>query len=75
MTYTLDVRGDQTFIVDGDRPVGLVQPDTYYPELRRWSAYRKGGNQFDTNDGWRHVSYHQTRREALAAVGYHEAGR
>lgn len=38
MTWTLNVRGDQTFVVDGDgRPVALVQPDTYAGT--GWSAW------------------------------------
>ncbi len=74
MTFTLDVRGDQTFVLRDGTPEALVQPDTYHPELNRWTPWRQTGNRWDSNNGWEWQANHPTREQALAACGWHEGG-
>lgn len=73
MTLTLDVRGDQTFVVAGDgRPVALVQPDTYGGT--GWSAWLANRNCWDPS-GYDYVGSHSTREQALSKVGWLGDGR
>lgn len=72
MTYTLDVRGDMTFVEFDDKTVGMVQPDTYHPGRGWWSSWRRTGGPLSANGGWEWQADHDTREQALAAVGYHE---
>ncbi len=71
MTRTLDVRGDMTFICDGGLPVGMVQPDTYAGN--GWSSWLPSTNVWDHND-WDFHRHHDTREQALSAVGWVEGG-
>lgn len=75
MTFTLDVRGDMTFVQDADgRSHSMVQPDAYHPGSGWWSSWRKAGGCFDTNSGWEWQADHPTREAALAACGWVEGG-
>ncbi len=69
MSRTLDVRGDMTFVCDDDQPVGMVQPDTYAGD--GWSSWLPNTNVWDPAD-WDFHRHHETREQALAAVGWAE---
>lgn len=71
MTFTLDVRGDTTYVVDENgRADAMVQPDTYHPGRGWWSSWRRTGGPFDVNAGWEWQANHDTREQALAACGW-----
>jgi hypothetical protein len=71
MTYSLDEAGyDVTYVRRDGELCGMVQPDTYSPGSGRWTSWTLTGNRFDANGGWHFHRYHDSRREALAAVGY-----
>ena len=72
MTFTLDVRGDATFVLWNGTPDAIVQPDTYSPGSGRWTSWRRTGNPFDANSGWEFEQYHDSRDEALRACGWRE---
>ncbi len=72
IAWTLDVRGDTTYVLADGEPVGMVQPDTYNPQTGRWTSWRRTGNPFDANCGWEIDGYHSSRERALAAVGWIE---
>lgn len=71
MTYTLDVRGDMTFVKDDTgKTVGMVQPDPY--EIHGWTSWTPN---WRIAGGYERTGIHDTREQALAECGYVEAGR
>ncbi len=71
MSYTLEEAGyDVTYVRRDGELVGMVQPDTYNPQSGRWTSWLQTGNRHDAYNGWELDQYHQTREQALAAVGW-----
>jgi hypothetical protein len=72
VNYTIAVYGDQTFVRDGQgKTVGMVQPDH---GGHGWAAWVRVNRPFGV-DNYDFHSRHETRIQALAAVGYVEVAR